>query len=93
MTSESLMDDAALQRERIRNKSELVRAGLKKRYAAERRFRLYGLIGTAIGLGFILLLFYTIGSNAIPAFTQTMLRLEIELPAEEIDPQGTKEEA
>ena len=91
MTSESLMDDAALQRERIRNKSELVRAGLKKRYAAERRFRLYGLIGTAIGLGFILLLFYTIGSNAIPAFTQTMLRLEIELPAEEIDPQGTQD--
>lgn len=91
MTSHSLMDEAAQRRSRADDKSALVRAGLKRRYAAERRFRLYGLIGTAIGLGFILLLFYTIGSKALPAFTQTMLRLDVTLSAEIIDPAGNRD--
>ena len=91
MTDDTLTDEGELRRNRARDKSMLVQAGLKRRYAAERRFRVYGLIGTAIGLGFIVLLFYTIGSKAIPAFTQTMLRFEVTLSASVIDPEGTRD--
>ncbi|NKB60107.1 MAG: phosphate ABC transporter permease PstA [Alphaproteobacteria bacterium] len=85
MTSETLPDSGTI-RDRNSDKSALVKAGLKRRYAAERRFRAYGVAGILFGLGCILLLFYTIGSNAIPAFTQTMLRLDITLDPQDIDP-------
>lgn len=89
MTSELLDGSGNATKGRNSDKSALVRAGLKRRYAAERRFRAYGLAGIMFGLACIVLLFYTIGSNALPAFTQTMLRLDITLNPQDIDPEGT----
>lgn len=91
MTSETAAENGLAVKGRNSDKSALVRAGLKRRYAAERRFRAYGIAGILFGLSCIVLLFYTIGSNALPAFTQTMLRLEITLNPEDIDPEGTRD--
>ncbi|MCA1986888.1 MAG: DUF3333 domain-containing protein, partial [Desulfovibrio sp.] len=64
---------------------DIVNAGLAKRYAAEKRFRLYGAAAILISLAFLGLLFVTIISDGVPAFTQTYLKLEVALPEAEFD--------
>jgi phosphate transport system permease protein len=71
--------------------SELVKQGLARRYAAERRFKLYGIGAIALALLALVILFSTIISTGYPAFTQTMIRLDVPLPAKEIDPNGTRD--
>jgi phosphate transport system permease protein len=71
--------------------SEAVAQSLKRRYAAERRFRLYGLAGILFSVGCLALLFYTIVSTGLPAFVQTMVRLEITLYPQDIDPEGKRD--
>ena len=88
------MTDAAIPTQPIEcihnRNSDLVAAGLKKRYAAERRFRLYGISAVVIALFFVVLLFSTIISNGYPAFTQTMVTLDVTLVEQDIDPDGTR---
>jgi len=74
-----------------RNAAEAVRRSLKRRYAAERRFRMYGILAVAFAVCMLGLLFTTIVSKAVPAFTQTMINLEVTLHAQDIDPQGTRD--
>lgn len=74
-----------------RNSNDAVSRGLKRRYAAERRFKAYGILAIAFAMGMLGLLFTTIVSKAIPAFTQTMINLEITLYPQDIDPAGTRE--
>lgn len=71
--------------------SEAIARSLKRRYAAERRFRAYGLI--AIGLSAIALatLLFTIISTGLPAFTQTRIRLDVTVSPQDIDPEGTRD--
>ena len=62
---------------------------LKKRYAAERRFRLYGL-GSIIAAG--LMLVFLVGSitgTGYTAFLQTYIKLNISFDPEYLDPAGT----
>ena len=73
-----------------RSSNDAVTRGLKRRYAAERRFKAYGILAIAFAMGMLGLLFTTIVSKAIPAFTQTMINLEITLYPQDIDPQGTR---
>ncbi|MEQ8806657.1 MAG: phosphate ABC transporter permease PstA [Rhodospirillales bacterium] len=75
-----------------RSSNDAVSKGLKRRYAAERRFKAYGILAIAFAMGMLGLLFTTIVSKAIPAFTQTMINLEITLYPQDIDPQGTREQ-
>ena len=56
-----------------------VRASLGKRYAAERRFRWYGIIAIAASLGFLALLLTSIVIKGTPAFSQTFLQLNVSL--------------
>ena len=74
-----------------RSSNDAVTRGLKRRYAAERRFKAYGILAIAFAMGMLGLLFTTIVSKAIPAFTQTMINLEITLYPQDIDPQGTRD--
>ncbi|HRK95184.1 MAG TPA: phosphate ABC transporter permease PstA [Rhodospirillales bacterium] len=68
-----------------------ISARLKKRYAAERRFRLYGLLAIVFaGLSLAILLF-TVISTGIPAFTQTMIRLPVTIYPQLVDPDGTRD--
>ena len=60
----------------------IVQRSLAKRYAAEKRFRFYGIVAIAASLGFLALLLTSIISKGWPAFTQTYVKLDIELNAD-----------
>ncbi len=57
--------------------AEIVQAGLKKRYRAERRFRLFGILAIAISLMFLAILFADIFWKGLPAFRQTHIKLNV----------------
>jgi phosphate transport system permease protein len=54
-----------------------VRASIRKRYARERRFRLYGLVAILASLSFLAILIITITANGLPAFKQTFIQLDV----------------
>lgn len=74
-------------RERV---ARAVAAGLKRRYAAERRFRLYGVIAIVASVLMLAILLVTVVRTGYPAFTQTMIRLDVTLYPQDIDPDGTR---
>jgi phosphate transport system permease protein len=76
---------------RISGASDLVAASLKRRYAAERRFRAYGLVAICFAISCLGVLLFTIFRTAGPAFTQTMIELDVTLYPQEIDPAGTRD--
>lgn len=57
----------------------------KKRNAAEKRFRAYGVSAIAIGVVFLVILLWNIISAGLPAYTQTSLKLDVALTQEEVD--------
>lgn len=71
--------------------ADRVAASLRKRYAAERRFRACGLAAVCFAVFCLGVLLFTIVRTAIPAFTQTMVDLEVTLYPQEIDPAGTRD--
>ncbi|NND89584.1 MAG: phosphate ABC transporter permease PstA [Granulosicoccus sp.] len=62
--------------------TDKVRASLKKRYAAEKRFRFYGVFAIAASIGFLFILLVSIVSKGWPAFTQTFVKLDVELSSQ-----------
>ncbi len=66
---------------------------LKKRYAADRRFRIYGLSAVAISLLFLSLLFISIIGKGYTAFQQTSVLLDVYIDPEMLDPEGTGDRA
>lgn len=74
-----------------RKTMDIVNAGLRKRQAAEKRFRLYGMIAIGLGLTFLLVLFGSIISKGYTAFQQTYVLIDVELDAAEIDPEGARD--
>jgi len=71
--------------------TDVIAAGLAKRYAAERRFQMYGIAAIAFALICVVILFTTIISKGWPSFMQTMVRLEVTLYPQDIDPEGTRD--
>jgi phosphate transport system permease protein len=71
---------------------EAVARGIARRYRSERLFRALGLTALLIGLGFLAFFFYTLIGNGYTAFQQTRIRLDVELDAAIIDPDGTRTE-
>ena len=82
------MSDIA-QVQRIDLSSSETSARLRRRHAAERRFRAYGVVAIALSIACLLLLFTTIVSNAYTALVQTHILLKVDFDAERIDPHGT----
>jgi phosphate transport system permease protein len=72
---------------------EAVARGIARRYRNERIFRALGLLALLIGLGFLAFFFYTLVGNGYTAFQQTRIRLDVELDAAVIDPEGTRDPA
>ncbi|MBX2831927.1 MAG: phosphate ABC transporter permease PstA [Rhodospirillales bacterium] len=66
---------------------------IKKRYAAERRFKMYGLSAIGIALLVLCVLAGSIGSKGYTAFFQTFVQLEIHFDPAVIDPDGTGDPA
>ena len=64
-------------------RTDVVKAGLAKRYARETRFRMYGLSAIICGLAFLIFLLYTTISNGYTALLQTYIGLDIRLLAED----------
>ena len=75
-------------KDRAQHASDAVKNGLKRRYAAEARFKAYGIPrAIALALTVVGILFGTIISNGLPAFYRNnVLELEIELSEDVIDP-------
>lgn len=76
-----------------KSSTDRVNASLKKRHAAEKRFRIYGLVAISIGLLAVFLLFFDIVSKGLPAFQATYVRLDINFAQETIDPSGERDPA
>jgi len=66
------------------------RALIARRYAAERRFRLYGILAILLTTVFLVVLFVDIFSKGIPAFTEHRLQLAINADAAKLDPENSK---
>jgi phosphate transport system permease protein len=64
-----------------------------KRNAAEKRFRVYGLIAVCTGLLMLVLLLTSILSNGLSAFRQTTIDVRVELVEERLDPEGNRNAA
>lgn len=62
--------------------------GIKARYAAERRFRFYGIAAISIGLLFLAVMLISIVSKGYTAFWQTSINLPITFEQKVIDPQN-----
>jgi phosphate transport system permease protein len=67
--------------------------GLERRYAAERRFRAYGLIALAIGVACVVALFGSIVSRGYTAFQQTRITLMVDFDPSIIAPTGDRSPA
>jgi phosphate transport system permease protein len=74
--------------------TELVRKGLAKRYAKEKRFRLYGLLSITLSIVFLAILMLNIFSKGLPAFTSTYIKLEVALDPQVlgVTPEATLEQ-
>jgi phosphate transport system permease protein len=72
-------------------RADLSEKRLKRRYAAERRFRLYGAGAILAALAILGLLIGTIVSNGYTAFVQTYIAVPVYLDAQAIDPQNTRD--
>jgi phosphate transport system permease protein len=66
-------------------------ARLRRRYAAERRFRIYGLIAIALAGIMLGLLVTSIVAKGYSAFVQTRIALDIDFDPAVIDPSGTRD--
>ena len=61
---------------------------MKRRNAAETRFRLYGLVAIAISLVMLAIMLFTIFRDGTSAFFQAKLSYPVELTAKTLDPKG-----
>ncbi len=66
-------------------------ARTKKRNAAEKRFRAYGLLAIGLGVLALLVLLTSVLNNGSGAFTQTYVTLEVALPADKLDKDGNRD--
>ena len=72
--------------------SAAIKKSIKKRYAAERRFRAYGIAAILFGLSFLAVLFGSIVSTGYTAFVQSSFELNVLLDRAVIDPDGKRDQ-
>jgi phosphate transport system permease protein len=65
-------------------------ARTKKRNAAEKRFRMYGVAAIATGIIFLLVLLFAILSNGLGAFQQTFISVPVYLDEAKLDKKGNR---
>jgi phosphate transport system permease protein len=68
-------------------------ARMRRRNAAETRFRLYGLAAIALSLSVLAVMLVTIFSDGVSAFRQTTLTFPVTLEAAALDPAGNRDPA
>jgi phosphate transport system permease protein len=70
---------------------DTVARGLRRRYRKEQSFRLLGLAALGVGLAFLGFFFATLIGNGYTALQQTRILIDVELAADRIDPEGTRD--
>lgn len=65
--------------------------GIKKRYAAEARFKAYGIVAICFGLAFLAIMLVSIVSKGYTAFWQTNITLPVTFDPTVIDPDNKRE--
>jgi phosphate transport system permease protein len=80
--TEAAMSSAATQAVATASRRDI---GLKRRHAAERRFRFYGIAAICIGIGFLAILMISIFSKGYTAFVQTSITVPVYFDAQIID--------
>ena len=75
-----------------KNTMQIVHAGLAKRRAAEKRFKLYGVLAICLGMLFLVILFSSIVSKGYTAFLQTYIQIDVFIDEALIDPQGSRDQ-
>jgi phosphate transport system permease protein len=58
----------------------------RRRYAADRRLQIYGIVAISFALGLLALLLTTLVLGGYSAFAQTHVRVTFDIPADEVDP-------
>lgn len=71
-----------------RSTAEIVAKGLKKRYAAERRFQWYGRVAIFVALSFLVLLIVSVVTQGWGAVIQTRVMVPVTLDQAKISPSG-----
>ena len=74
------MSDAAI-RTPTDWKSDAMQQRIRRRYAAERRFKLTGLFAVLLSAGFLAFLLVTMMANGLQGFTQAQVKVELNFPA------------
>jgi phosphate transport system permease protein len=64
--------------------------GIKRRYAAERRFRIYGMLAISVGIVFLAIMLVSIVSKGYTAFWQTEVTLPVSFDEKVIDPDNKR---
>ncbi len=76
-----------------RHTGEAARRRLRRRYAAERRFKLYGMAALIFAVMSLGVLLWTVVGNGYTAFWQTQLRIPVTFDPATIAPPGTTDRA
>jgi phosphate transport system permease protein len=63
---------------------------MKRRNAAEARFRIYGLVAISVSLAMLAIMLFTIVRDGTSAFVQAKLTFPVELSAQTLDPKGNR---
>ncbi|HYD30487.1 MAG TPA: phosphate ABC transporter permease PstA [Azospirillaceae bacterium] len=74
-----------------RYQSDAFAARLRRRYAAERRFKLAGMAAVGFSLLMLAVLLGSIVVQGLPAFLQTQIRLEVNFDPAVLDPSGKRD--
>lgn len=80
-----MSSDALAPTPTINWQSEDMQARRKRRYAADRRLQVYGMVAIAFALGFLAILVTTLTLTGYKAFTQTVATIELDLSKAQID--------
>ena len=64
---------------------------MKKRNAAETRFKYYGIVAICVSLSVLFIMLWTIFSDGVSAFRQATFSFPVTLDAERLDPNGNRQ--
>ena len=75
-------------RDPARNRPALDERRLRRRYAAERRFKAYGVVAVGIAMAALAWLLFSIIAQGYQAFVHTHIKLDVFFDAQQLDPTG-----
>ncbi len=88
------MTDAALPQQPTADSAtrrpDLSKARLRRRYAAEARFRAYGMAAILLAVGFLVVFLGNILWKGVPGFFQSYIALDVTYDAATLDPKGDR---